>query len=133
MRGNPSRDLFGERRRFIFLYIGLVPRLSLFCLSAICIAFPALASAQQAPAITPAPYRIAGVGNSHLRITTANPDAQIWFDQGLTLLHDFWDYESVRAFQQSIRLDPQCAMCYWGLYEAERFREYGSPHRGGKD
>jgi hypothetical protein len=32
--------------------------------------------------------------------------------QGLNLLHDFWDYESARAFEESVRVDPQCAMCY---------------------
>ena len=45
----------------------------------------------------------------------------MWFDQGLNLLHDFWDYESDRAFEQSIRVDPHCAMCYWGLYNSESF------------
>ena len=46
----------------------------------------------------------------------------MWFDQGLNLLHDFWDYDSVRAFEQSVRVDPSCAMCYWGIYQAEKFR-----------
>jgi tetratricopeptide (TPR) repeat protein len=62
-----------------------------------------------------------GIGNSHLTIT-ATPEAQAWFDQGLNLLHDFWDYESARAFEQGIRVDPNCAMCYWGLYQALMFR-----------
>jgi len=44
----------------------------------------------------------------------------MWFDQGLNLLHDFWEYESLRAFEQGARLDPQCAMCYWGIYQAEK-------------
>jgi hypothetical protein len=61
-----------------------------------------------------------GIGNAHLKIT-ANPGAQIWFDQGLNLIHDYSDYESARAFEQSIRVDPKCAMCYWGLYKAESF------------
>jgi tetratricopeptide (TPR) repeat protein len=73
------------------------------------------------PAKLPAPLKLAGIGNSHLAIT-ATPDAQVWFDQGLNLLHDFWDYESERAFEQSIRADPACAMCYWGLYQALMFR-----------
>jgi tetratricopeptide (TPR) repeat protein len=68
----------------------------------------------------PPPIRISGIGNAHIAIT-ASPEAQIWFDQGLNLLHDFWDYESARAFQQGVRVDPQCAMCYWGLYKAESF------------
>jgi len=73
------------------------------------------------PAKLPAPLKLTGIGNSHLEIT-ATPEAQMWFDQGLNLLHDFWDYESERAFEQSIRADPQCAMCYWGLYQALMFR-----------
>jgi tetratricopeptide (TPR) repeat protein len=73
------------------------------------------------PAKLPAPLKLAGIGNSHLAIT-ATPDAQVWFDQGLNLLHDFWDYESERAFEQSIRADPACAMCYRGLYQALMFR-----------
>jgi tetratricopeptide (TPR) repeat protein len=73
------------------------------------------------PAKLPPPLKLAGIGNSHLTIT-ATPEAQIWFDQGLNLLHDFWDYESERAFEQSIRADSNCAMCYWGLYQALMFR-----------
>ena len=64
-----------------------------------------------APEKLPPPQKFTGIGNAHIRIT-ATPEAQMWFDQGLNLLHDFWDYESVRAFEQSVRVDPQCAMCY---------------------
>src|SRR5882757_3881011 len=74
-----------------------------------------------APAKLSAPLKLTGIGNSHLEIT-ATPEAQMWFDQGLNLLHDFWDYESERAFEQSIRADSNCAMCYWGLYQALMFR-----------
>jgi tetratricopeptide (TPR) repeat protein len=74
------------------------------------------------PEKLPPPLVIAGLGNSSLAITTSSPEAQKWFTQGLNSLHDFWDYESSRAFQQSIRVDPNCAMCYWGLYKAEAFR-----------
>ena len=73
------------------------------------------------PEMLPVPLKMTGIGNSHLTIT-ATPEAQIWFDQGLNLLHDFWDYESARAFEQGIRVDPNCAMCYWGLYQALMFR-----------
>jgi tetratricopeptide (TPR) repeat protein len=74
------------------------------------------------PEKLPPPLAIAGLGNSSVTITTSSPEAQQWFNQGLNALHDFWDYESSRAFEQSIRIDPQCAMCYWGLYKAEAFR-----------
>src|ERR1700758_5432789 len=72
------------------------------------------------PEKLPPPIRMSGIGNAHIEIT-ATPEAQMWFDQGLNLLHDFWDYESARAFQQGVRVDPECAMCYWGLYKAESF------------
>jgi hypothetical protein len=78
-----------------------------------------------APEKLPPPQKLTGIGNAHIRIT-ATPEAQIWFDQGLNLLHDFWDYESLRAFEQSVRIDPQCAMCYWGIYHAETFAHSNS-------
>jgi tetratricopeptide (TPR) repeat protein len=73
------------------------------------------------PEKLPEPIRMAGIGNSHIKIK-ATPDAQVWFDQGLSLMHDFWDYESTKAFEQAIRVDPQCAMCWWGLAQAEQSR-----------
>jgi hypothetical protein len=69
----------------------------------------------------PAPIHMNGIGNSHITIK-ATPEAQAWFDQGLSLLHDFWEYESAKAFEQAIRTDPKCAMCYWGLAQAVQFR-----------
>ncbi len=74
-----------------------------------------------APDQLPVPVKMTGIGNSHIAIT-ATPEAQMWFDQGLSLLHDFWDYESAKAFEQGIRVDPKCAMCYWGLYQVEGMR-----------
>jgi len=73
------------------------------------------------PEQLPAPVKMTGVGNSHITIK-ASPEAQAWFDQGLSLLHDFWDYESAKAFEQAIRVDANCAMCYWGLAKAEMSR-----------
>lgn len=69
------------------------------------------------PEQLPVPIKMTGIGNSHIAIK-ATPEAQAWFDQGLSLLHDFWDYESAKAFEQSIRVDPKCAMCWWGLAQA---------------
>jgi tetratricopeptide (TPR) repeat protein len=73
------------------------------------------------PEQLPVPIHMTGIGNSHITIK-ANAETQAWFDQGLTLLHDFWDYESAKAFEQAIRTDPNCAMCYWGLAQAEDMR-----------
>jgi tetratricopeptide (TPR) repeat protein len=73
------------------------------------------------PEQLPVPVKMTGIGNSHITIK-ASAEAQAWFDQGLSLLHDFWDYESAKAFEQAIRVDPNCAMCWWGLAQAEEFR-----------
>src|SRR6202167_483455 len=72
------------------------------------------------PEQLPKPQHIEGVGNVRFPIT-ANAKAQMWFEQGYNLLYDFWDYEADRAFEESIRADANCAMCYWGLYQAESF------------
>jgi tetratricopeptide (TPR) repeat protein len=74
------------------------------------------------PEQLPVPIRMTGIGNSHIAIK-ANPEAQAWFDQGLSLMNDFWDYESQKAFEQSVRVDPNCAMCWWGLAQAEGIRD----------
>src|SRR5215212_2035363 len=47
-------------------------------------------------------------------ITTQNPEAQAYFDQGLRLAYGFNHAEARRAFRQAQRLDPTCAMCFWG-------------------
>jgi tetratricopeptide (TPR) repeat protein len=70
----------------------------------------------------PAPRRMFGIGEAHITITTNSPEAQQWFDQGLELLHCFWDYEALRAFEQAARLDQTCAMCHWGIARALDFR-----------
>jgi peroxiredoxin/tetratricopeptide (TPR) repeat protein len=56
-----------------------------------------------------------GVGQAHFGITTTVPEAQVWFDQGNALLHSFWYEEAERSFRWCLKLDPECAMAYWGL------------------
>lgn len=55
------------------------------------------------------------LGSLHHEITTASPDAQRYFDQGLTLSYAFNHAEAIRSFRQAVALDPDCAMCYWGV------------------
>ncbi len=70
------------------------------------------------------PWRMEGVGDVHFPITSAHPDAQSWFEQGVALLHGFWPFEAERAFRWVAHLDPDCAMAYWGLaMTAERDAE----------
>jgi tetratricopeptide (TPR) repeat protein len=55
-----------------------------------------------------------GMGDYHHPITTKAPGAQTYFDQGLIIDFAFNHAESVRSFRAAQRLDPECAMCYWG-------------------
>ena len=55
-----------------------------------------------------------GLGNHRHPITTSDPDAQRYFDQGLVIDFAFNHAESVRSFRAAQTLDPQCAMCFWG-------------------
>lgn len=55
------------------------------------------------------------LGTHHQPITTASREAQAYFDQGLRLTFGFNHHEARRAFQEAARLDPSCAMCFWGI------------------
>ena len=66
----------------------------------------------------PPPRTMTGIGTAHIAITTRVPMAQRFFDQGVNLLHAFWDTEAYRAFREAARLDPDAAMPQWGLYMA---------------
>lgn len=54
------------------------------------------------------------LGNHHYAITAATPAAQAYFDQGLRLYYAFNHFEASRSFREAQRLDPGCAMCFWG-------------------
>jgi tetratricopeptide (TPR) repeat protein len=56
----------------------------------------------------------AGLGSITYKITTANERAQAYFDQGLRLAYAFNHGEAQRAFRMAQKLDPDCAMCFWG-------------------
>jgi tetratricopeptide (TPR) repeat protein len=56
-----------------------------------------------------------GLGQHHHTISTKSPEAQRFFDQGLTLVFAFNHEEAARAFQRASELDPQSAMAFWGV------------------
>src|SRR3954449_9529056 len=56
-----------------------------------------------------------GMGTVHLPITTSNPEAQKFFDQGLAQMHSFWAREAERSFLQAAALDPEAPMPHWGI------------------
>jgi tetratricopeptide (TPR) repeat protein len=55
------------------------------------------------------------LGGYSYRISTAAPEAQRWFDQGLRLVYAFNHHEAQRAFREAARIDSRCAMCFWGI------------------
>jgi tetratricopeptide (TPR) repeat protein len=55
-----------------------------------------------------------GMGDYHRAVTVADPGAQRYFDQGMVLAFGFNHAEAVRSFRAAQRLDPNCAMCFWG-------------------
>ena len=55
------------------------------------------------------------LGTHHHPISTESKLAQRYFDQGLILTYGFNHGEAARSFREAARLDPDCAMCYWGI------------------
>ena len=57
---------------------------------------------------------IEGLGSHHFAVT-AKPEAQQLFDQGIRLAYGFNHPEAERSFRAAAALDPNCAMCWWGV------------------
>jgi len=62
-----------------------------------------------------APPLFEGLGIHHHPIATSSPDAQRYFDQGLTLVYAFNHDEAARSFRRAAELDPKAAMPHWGI------------------
>ena len=58
--------------------------------------------------------RLQDLGAHSRRVSTRDPLAQRYFDQGLVLAYAFNHAEAVRSFREAQRIDPDCAMAYWG-------------------
>ena len=89
-------------------------------LSSFAVLFALALSAQQHPSHAPsAPVTlVSGLGDLHHPVTTSNPEAQRFFDQGLRFIYAFNHEEAARSFQHAAELDPKMAMAYWGVAEA---------------
>lgn len=48
-------------------------------------------------------------------ISTSNPLVQKYFNQGMVLAYGFNHAEAARSFHYASKLDPECAMAYWGF------------------
>lgn len=58
-----------------------------------------------------------GVGTEFINfpITTSNPEAQKFFNQGIAQMHSFWGKEAERSFLQAAALDPEAPMPWFGV------------------
>lgn len=85
---------------------------------AILLLIPVVALGQHShgTAKSPTPVTLeAGLGDIDHPVSTTNPEAQKFFNQGLAFIYAFNHEEAVRSFKQASQLDPQLAMAYWGV------------------
>lgn len=79
---------------------------------------PVFCHAESEPVLINDVERIAplleGMGRHTHPVTTSAPLAQRYFDQGMVLAFGFNHAEAARSFRQAQKLDPDCAMAYWG-------------------
>ena len=64
------------------------------------------------------PHRFKGLGDFHWKVKTDSANAQAYYDQGVAFLYAFNHEEAIRSFSEATRLDPECAMAWWGLATA---------------
>lgn len=55
-----------------------------------------------------------GLGTQTFPISHKDPKVQAYFDQGLRMAYGFNHFEARRAFRAARRIEPNCAICYWG-------------------
>ena len=55
-----------------------------------------------------------GLGPFTRKISSTNPEAQAFFDQGFQMMYAFAKLDAVRSFREAWKRDPECAICYWG-------------------
>jgi hypothetical protein len=58
--------------------------------------------------------RLQKLGTHTFPVTTRSRQAQLFVNQGVNLAYGFNHAEAGRAFSEAARLDPGCAMAYWG-------------------
>jgi tetratricopeptide (TPR) repeat protein len=58
--------------------------------------------------------RLQNLGTHTFPVTTRSRQAQLFINQGVNLAYGFNHAEAGRAFAEAARLDPQCAMAFWG-------------------
>lgn len=67
-----------------------------------------------------AAYLMNDVGKVDFPATSKSEEAKAFVVQGIAQLHGFWYFESERSFRQAAKLDPDCAIAYWGMAMSNR-------------
>lgn len=105
------------RNRTLTGTIGVMSAACILMLSAGC-----AGSGASSPAMGPEARKAAeparmydGYSGYTRKVTTASPDAQVWFNQGMQLLYGFNHDEAIRSFRKAAEIDPGCAMAWWGV------------------
>ena len=91
---------------------GSLPQMKKLFLMAVVVG--ALVNARGAQSISAVP-KFDGLGRHHHPVTTKWKLAQRYFDQGLTLCFNFNHAEAIRSFEAAAKVDPDCAMAWWGV------------------
>ena len=98
-----------RRWRALFTTTTLVPLTAIFTQGA-----PAQEVEYPAGFDEEATYYPEALGPLTRAITTASPEAQKFFNQGIQMMYAFTPLRAARSFRQAQREDPDCAMCFWG-------------------
>ena len=93
-------------------------RFRISVLLALLLCLPSIAQDHSAHSQAKPATLMTGLGNAHHPVSTTNPEAQKFFDQGLRLIYDFNHDEAARSFQRATELDAKLAIAYWGIAEA---------------
>jgi len=111
-RSFPSLPFLGSFLTFGLLALGGAPDAE-----ATPVVAPPTHVADSLPAILLEPFPLyeRGIMGPYTRpISTRDPEAQAYFDQGLQLFYSFAPVEAARSFHEAQKRDPDCAICYWG-------------------
>jgi tetratricopeptide (TPR) repeat protein len=66
------------------------------------------------PAMEQAPQLYKDLGRFDFPIQARDAKVRAWFNQGMVLAFGFNHAEAQRSFREAQKIDPACAMCYWG-------------------
>jgi len=62
----------------------------------------------------PMPLLTVALGPFERPISSTNPEAQAYFNQGFQMMYAFAKLDATRSFREAWKRDPTCAICYWG-------------------